>query len=177
MAHLMSTLKARTIPLALIAALALPAPALAWGKNEQNFTKGVVAALIAGALIKEMNKPAQAQPLPRPQPIYQPPVYEQPIYQQPPVYQPPVYHQPPVYQPAPSVYTTAAAQAFNSYSRNERLRIQSTLANYGYYRGGIDGSFGPGTYQAVTAYAQAQGRLADLNTRGGAYGLYDGLIY
>lgn len=173
--------KSKAIAATLVAALALPAPALAWGKNEQNFTKGVLAAIIAGAIIKDMNRNAHAQPQPQPvyvpprPPVYQPPVYQPPVYQ-PPVYQPPVY-QPPVYQPAPSVYTTPAAQAFNSYSRNERLRIQSTLANYGYYRGGIDGSFGPGTYQAVAAYAQAQGRLADLNTRGGAYGLYDGLIY
>lgn len=164
---------------ALVAALAAPAPALAWGKNEQNFAKGVVAALIAGAIIKEMNRPARAQPLPEPiyvPPRHQPPVYQPPVYQ-PPVYQPPVYHTPPRHQPAPSVYTTAAAQAFNSYSRNERLRIQATLSNYGYYRGAIDGSFGPGTYQAVASFAQAQGRLADLDTRGGAYGIYDGLIY
>ena len=172
----MISLKTKAITATLIAALALPAPALAWGKNEQNFTKGVIAAIIAGAIIKDMNRTARAQPQPQPQPVYQPPVYHQPPVYQPPVYQPPVY-QPPVYQPAPSVYSTAAAQAFNSYSRNERLRIQSTLANYGYYRGGIDGAFGPGTYQAVTAYAQSQGRLADLNTRGGAYGIFDGLIY
>lgn len=164
------SLKSKAIAVTLMAAMALPAPALAWGKNEQNFTKGVIAAIIAGAIIKDMNRQSHAQPQPQPQPVYQPPVY------QPPVYQPPAY-QPPVYQPAPSLYSTAAAQAFNSYSRNERLRIQSTLANYGYYRGGIDGNFGPGTYQAVTTYAQSQGRLAELNTRGGAYGLYDGLIY
>jgi hypothetical protein len=179
---------------ALIAALALPLPAFAWGKDEQNFTKGVVTALIAGALINNMSGQAQAQPRPQPiyeprhpryqEPVYQPPVYRQPVYQAP-VYQQPVYpapvYQAPVYQQptyrAPSVYTTPAAQAFNSYSRNERLRIQSTLANYGYYTGAIDGAFGPGTYRAVVTFAQSKGRLAELDTRGGAYTLYDGLIF
>ncbi len=176
MLPLMSTLKTKAVAATLVAALALPAaPALAWGKNEQNFTKGVVTALIAGALIQDWNRRAHAQP--QPQPVYvppRPPVYQPPVYQ-PPVYQQPVY-QPPVYQPAPSVYNTPAALAFNTYSRNERLRIQATLANYGYYRGGIDGNFGPGTYQAIASYAQAQGKFQELQTRGGAYGIYDGLI-
>ncbi len=47
----------------------------------------------------------------------------------------------------------------------------------GYYYGGIDGAFGPGTYNAVTAYARAAGASGSLGSTGGAYALYDGLIY
>ena len=36
--------------------------------------------------------------------------------------------------------------------------IQRRLAVFGYYDGGVDGSFGPGTYSAITAYANAQGQ-------------------
>ena len=95
------------------------APALAWGKNEQNFTKGVLATLLVQGIIRSNEKPG-----------YRPPVY----YQQPPVYyqQPaPIYYAPaPVYQAPPmySIYGTPTAEAFNSYTLNERRRIQSTLS-------------------------------------------------
>jgi peptidoglycan hydrolase-like protein with peptidoglycan-binding domain len=81
--------------------------------------------------------------------------------------------------PAPrgSIYRTPAAQAFNSYSHNERKAIQRSLRAYGYYSGGIDGAFGPGTYNAISAYARASGASGNLNTTGGAYALYDGLIF
>lgn len=130
------------------------APAMAWGKNEQNFLKGVAAALLVGALINEANKNKR-------QPVYQP----QP--------QRPVYYNP---QPV-SIYQTPTAQAFNTYTLNERRRIQSTLSAYGYYRGSIDGSFGPNTYGAIQAYASRTNRVASLNTRAGAYGLLDGLLF
>ena len=147
------------------AVVAAPAaPALAWGKDEQNFTKGVLATLMAGAVIRDLNHHARLNEEAQ-RPTYQP---RQPVYYQ---AQPPV-----VYQPVQSIYQTPAAMAFNSYSRNERIRIQAMLAKSGDYYGNIDGSFGPGTYQAVTSYASRTGKMAALETRGGAYGLYDQLI-
>ena len=41
--------------------------------------------------------------------------------------------------------------------------------------GGIDGAFGPGTYNAITAYARDEG--VSLSTTAKAYGAYDGLLY
>lgn len=137
------------------------APALAWGKSEQDMAKGALAVLLLGAIMRDAQHHANES---RPQPTYPQPTYYQP---QPPVYQPPVQ----------SIYGTPAAQAFQSYDLNERRRIQGTLANYGYYHGNVDGSFGPATYQALTAYASRSGKMAALETRGGAYGLMDGLLY
>jgi peptidoglycan hydrolase-like protein with peptidoglycan-binding domain len=51
------------------------------------------------------------------------------------------------------------------------------LAQWGYYRGGIDGSFGPGTYSAVVAYARDEGQGRNIGSTAGAFGVYDGLIY
>ena len=110
-----------------------------------------------------------------------------PIYHEPPA---PVYrvvpdepryyhgqgHVKPVHQ-AQSIYRTPLAQAFNSYSRAERRLIQRRLAQWRYYRGVVDGSFGPGTYSAVVAYARDEGQARNLGTTAGAFGVYDGLIY
>lgn len=74
-----------------------------------------------------------------------------------------------------SIYSTPAARAFQSYSLSERKAIQRNLRAWGYYRGGIDGSFGPGTYNAVVAYARDEG--ASLRNTASAYGVYDGMIY
>ena len=127
-------------------------PALAWGKNEQQFLTGVLSVLAVQALIREANHRAKVT-----QPRYQYPVR---------------------YEPAPvSIYSSTTAQAFNSYTDNEQRRIQSTLSAYGYYKGSIDGSFGPGTYNAVTLYANRTGKTAMLDTRAGAYGLLDGLLF
>lgn len=154
-------------------ALGAVAPAHALGKNEQKFLQGVAAALIVNAIVKEARRPA-------PQPRYIQPQYVQPQYVQ------PRYHEP-QHEPrrrhhydegrSVSIYRTSAAVAFNSYSREERRLIQRRLAGYGYYRSGIDGSFGPGTYNAIAAYARDAGVGEKLTSREGAYGVYDGLIY
>lgn len=133
------------------------APASAWGQREQDFTKGALTALVLGAIVRDARQHHAYD--------NRPPVYY-------PVQPRPVYH-----APAQSYYATPAAQAFQSYTNGERRRIQAALANYGYYVGYVDGSFGPGTYRAITAYARESGQMAMLETRGGAYGLLDSLIY
>ncbi len=164
--------KMKTAAVAGITALAVAAgttPAMAWGKKEQGFVAGVATALIVGELIKK----GHAAPAP--------------VYRTAP---------PPAYVPAPaygsgydhdgyrgkhhkggstSIYATPAAQAFNSYSRRERMAIQRNLRAAGYYYSSVDGAFGPGTYNAVVAYARDSG--ISLRNAGGAYSLYDGLIY
>lgn len=77
---------------------------------------------------------------------------------------------------APSVYSTIAAQSFNSYTTAERRAIQRQLSNFGYYTGSIDGAFGPGTYSAVQAYARDAGGSRQLDSQAGSFGLYDRLI-
>ncbi len=130
------------------------APAHAWGDKEQGFVAGVATAIIIDELLKQERKAREAKKAP----VYKPaPVYEQPTYG--------------------SVYSTPAARAFNSYSRGERKAIQRSLRALGYYHGGIDGAFGPGTYNATVAYARAAGASGHLNSSGGAYAIYDGLIY
>ncbi len=162
-----TTMKRATI--AAVAALsiaAIPAtPAHAWGEKEQNFVAGVATAVIVGQIIKQNKRNYRA-----PAPMY----YTEPRQ---PVYQQPTYQQPTYHQPTASIYNTAAARAFQSYSTGERRLIQKRLAAYGYYTGGIDGSFGPGTYRAVVAFARDEGAIRNLESAGGAYTLYDGLIY
>ncbi len=174
---------------ALSLSLGAAAPAQALGKNERNFLKGVVATVIVGAILNDANKRAVAAPQPRYEPQYEP-QYE-PRYE--PQYTPPRYepqYEPrrePRYEPrrdtgrvvgsSGSVNSTVAAQTFNSYSPAQRRAIQTRLRGYGYYTGGIDGAFGPGTYRAVTAYARDSGGANQLQNRAGAYGVYDGLIY
>ena len=68
-------------------------------------------------------------------------------------------------------------RAFQNYSAAERKAIQRNLRAWGYYRGGIDGSFGPGTYNAVVAYARDEGASGNLKSTSGAYAVYDGLIF
>lgn len=181
------TVKIRKAATTAVAAITLAAmastPADAWGKNEQNFLKGAAVTAVIGAIILNAQKSraapqAQRQYQELPQAQYQPqyqaprPIYQQPVYQQP-VYQQPVRYQP-TYQP--SVQSTPAARAFNSYTAAERRQIQARLADWGYYRGGIDGAFGPETYRAITAYANDQQTAGKLSTVGGAYGLYEQLI-
>ena len=135
----------RTLVAALTAAslvATLPAaPALAWGDKEQGFVAGVATAVIIDQLLKADRRARTIQPAP-------------------------VYNFVEPGRPAPattSIYRTPAAQAFQSYSPAERKAIQRQLRAWGYYRGGIDGSFGPGTYSAVTAYAADEGLTARLS--------------
>lgn len=127
-------------------------PALAWGKNEQQFLAGVAATILFQEILRDAKR-------------HQRPVYQQPVYQDPVRYQP------------TSVYSTPVGQAFNAYSDNEQRRIQSTLSAYGYYHGAIDGSFGPSTYNALAMYASRTNRTALMDTRSGAFSLLDGLLF
>jgi hypothetical protein len=153
---LLSLTSARTTLIAGLTALsvaAVPAaPALAWGEKEQGFVAGVATAVIIDEILKNGRK---ARAYDRGQTAA--PVYVEPR---------PVYN---------SIYSTPAARAFQSYSLSERKAIQRNLRAWGYYRGGIDGSFGPRTYDAVVSYARDEG--ASLRTTGSAYGVYDGMIY
>ncbi len=151
--------------IAAVAALSIVAipvtPAHAWGEKEQNFVAGVATAIIVGEIIKNNKRNNR-----RPAPMY----YADPQPQ--PVYRAPTYH-----QPTASIYSSAAARAFQSYSSSERRLIQKRLAAYGYYSGGADGAFGPATYRAIVAYARDEGAIRNLETTGGSYTLYDGLIF
>lgn len=127
------------------------APALAWGDKEQSFVAGVATAVIIDEILKQNRKSREARRAPEV-----------------------VYVERPTHSTG-SIYSTPAARAFNNYSLSERKAIQRNLRAWGYYRGGIDGSFGPGTYNAITAYARDEG--ASLGSTGSAYGVYDGLIF
>ena len=124
-------------------------PALAWGKNEQQFLSGVAATILFQEILRDARR-------------HQQPRYQAPVR----------------YEPAPvSIYGSPVGQAFNAYSDNEQRRIQSTLSAYGYYHGSIDGSFGPGTYNALAMYASRTNKTALLSSRAGAFGLLDGLLF
>ena len=131
-------------------ALTTAAPANAWGKKEQSFLAGVVATVIVGQVIKEARKGQR--------------------------YQPPVYAPTPVYVPAPHYGTSVLGQAFAEYSPSSKRAIQTRLRNYGYYRGGIDGSFGPGTRGALEAYARDTGNTGLTQSRDGAVRLMNALL-
>ena len=147
--------KTRTALAATVTAAALAlttaAPAQAWGKNEQNFLKGVLATVIVGQIIKESRK------------------NNRPTYYQTPA-------PTPVYVPAPHYGTSVLAQAFAEYSPASKRAIQNRLRNYGYYRGGIDGSFGPGTRSALEAYARDSGNPGATQSRDGAVSLMNALL-
>jgi hypothetical protein len=129
------------------------APSYAWGQREQDVLKGVLATILIGTLITQANKKPKAQPVPQQQPQ-------------------------PIYVPAPiSIYQTPVAARFNAYNDSRQRRIQSTLSAYGYYRGAIDGSFGPGTYNATVAYANATGKSGLLGTQAGANSIFTSLLF
>ncbi len=171
--HFKSTALAAVTALSVV--LTTVAPAQALGKNERNFLKGVAAAVIVGALINDARARTVPAPQPKPQPQYRPRPYQD-DYRPRPQYE---EHRSSgrVIGSNQSVHTTIAAQAFNSYSVAQRRSIQTRLRSFGYYTGGIDGAFGPGTYRAVQAYARDSGGAAQLQTRAGTYGVFDSLIY
>lgn len=159
---LLSVMNAKTTLIAGLTALsiaAIPAtPALAWGEKEQGFVAGVATAVIVDELLKN-NRKAR---------LYDRGYTAAPTYVEP----RPVYAEP---RHTTSIYATPAGRAFQSYSLRERKAIQRNLRAWGYYRGGIDGAFGPGTYNAVAAYARDEGQ--SLRSNAAAYGVYDGLLY
>ncbi len=62
--------------------------------------------------------------------------------------------------PDPSQPT--AAPVLRNGSKGQDVKdLQSRLAGLGYYTGDIDGEFGPGTKEAVTAFQKANGLEAD----------------
>ncbi len=159
---LLSVMNAKTTLIAGLAALSIAAvpatPALAWGEKEQGFVAGVATAVIVDELLKNRRARMGAPVYVAPAPTYVEPrtVYVEPRH-------------------TTSVYATPAGRAFQSYSASERKAIQRKLRAWGYYRGGIDGAFGPSTYNAVAAYARDEG--TSLATSANAYGVYDGLLY
>ena len=159
---LLSVINAKTTLIAGLTAFSIAAvpatPALAWGDKEQGFVAGVATAVIVDELLKN-NRKAR---------LYDRGYTAGPTYVEP----RPVYVEP---RHTSSIYSTPAARAFQSYSLSERKAIQRNLRAWGYYRGGIDGSFGPGTYNAVAAYARDEGQ--SIRSNAAAYGVYDGLIY
>lgn len=161
---LLSVTKAKTTLIAGLTALSIAAvpatPALAWGDKEQGFVAGAATAIIVDELLKN-NRKARLYDQGYGAPSYREPRYAEPRYVEP--------------RHTVSVYDTPAARAFQNYSLSERKAIQRHLRAYGYYRGGIDGSFGPGTYNAVAAYARDEGQ--SLRSTSNAYGVYDGLLY
>jgi Putative peptidoglycan binding domain len=162
---LLSVMNAKNTLIAGLTALSIAAvpatPALAWGDKEQGFVTGVATAVIVDELLKNRRARMGA-------PVYAAPTYAAPTYVEP----RPVYVEP---RHTTSIYATPAGRAFQSYSLRERKAIQRNLRASGYYRGGIDGSFGPGTYNAVADYASDEGQ--SLRSTSAAYGVYDGLLY
>ncbi|WP_022702591.1 peptidoglycan-binding domain-containing protein [Pseudorhodobacter ferrugineus] len=178
-------LTSKTIAFATALSLTLGAavPAHAWGRNEQNFLKGVAAALIVGAIVHEGQKTRNA-PQTAPKQTYRQPVYQEPAPRQTRQHQP-RYQEPKVKtgrvigQTSPygsGVNDTTAARVFNRYSYAERIAIQRQLARFGYYSGTLDGSFGPRTHQAVYEFARKAGKQQALASSSGAYRVYDALL-
>jgi len=137
------------------------------GERERDFLKGVAATVIVGAIVNDIKQKSRAQAQRRyvePQRYYQP----QPVYAE------PRRHVERTYQP--SIYNIPAAQTFNNYSPRDKRAIQQELARFGYYRGSIDGIWGPGTHRAVQAYARDTGYSGGIGSQSGAYSFYDGLL-
>ena len=159
---LLSVMNAKTTLIAGLTALSIAAvpatPALAWGEKEQGFVAGVATAVIVDELLKNRRARLGGPVYAAPAPVY---VEPRPVYAEP--------------RHTTSIYATPAGRAFQSYSLRERKAIQRNLRAWGYYRGGIDGSFGPGTYNAITAYARDEGQ--SLKSASAAYGVYDGLLF
>lgn len=162
---LLSVTKARTALIAAATAAAVAAvpasPALALSEKDKAFLGGVATAVIVEELLKNRRARLYGQPYVPAREYVAPPTYREPVYREP--------------TRTTSLYATPAAKAFQSYSLSERKAIQRNLRAWGYYHGGIDGAFGPGTYSAITAYARDEGM--SLSTSAKAYGVYDGLLF
>lgn len=161
---------------ALSLAAALPAPAHAWGEKEQNALAALAVVGVVGTLLYKDQQRKRAGGVSRqyvapryqePAPVYRAPAYQEPAYREPARYQP---------DQGSGIYSTAAARAFNSYTHEERRRIQSRLAGAGYYHGGIDGAFGPMTYRAIMAIAGDSTGTDQVSTMRGAFEFYDTLL-
>ena len=75
---------------------------------------------------------------------------------------PPAVPEPAPAPPSPQPLPEAPARVFRNGSRGAEVRkIQEQLAGLGFYRGPLDGDFGPGTEAAVKAFQQAQGMAVD----------------
>ncbi|MFZ5710427.1 MAG: peptidoglycan-binding domain-containing protein [Pseudomonadota bacterium] len=172
------------------AVAAAPAgPALALGKNEQNFLKGVLAAVAVGVLLNQARKSDNVSRAPTPvyrEPVYREPAYATPTYRSPaygaPTYRNGDYSRIPTYRendysriPSYGTVTPAARSAFLNYSPPMRRAIQARLADYGYYTGAIDGIWGPRTDAALRSYAADAGLSARLGSYSGAVSVLDSL--
>ncbi len=172
---MLAALRTPKTALAAVTALAIaataPAPALAWGKNEQNFLKGMLAAAAIAAIVDHNRKSNAAEPDYR---------YRDDRYydrsprrdsrfddrwrdDRRPDYRPPAHH-------------SGAAAAFAEYSPASKRAIQTRLRAYGYYHGAIDGVWGPGTRAAIEAYARDTGNARALDSRDGSVRLLNGLL-
>jgi Putative peptidoglycan binding domain len=160
---LMTAKSSLVAAIAALSIVAVPAtPALALGDKEKGFVIGVATAVIAEELIKRSRL---ARTVPQtPQVVY----VDRPTVST---------SNSATTSYDTSIYRTPAARAFNSYSVSERRAIQRNLRAWGYYRGGIDGVFGPGTYSAISAYATDEGASGKLDSTTGAFAVYDGLIF
>lgn len=161
---------------ALVAATALGTiPGTARAANG-DITKGLVMGVVGGLAVNQLlnSQNGQARAVTRSTPVYTQP---QPVYTQPrPVYRERRYeHRHHRAYRAP--FTTASAHvAFNSQGYHTRRAIQYRLAQQGYYNGGIDGLWGPGTASAVYTYARTHGRLDMLGSVRASERLYHGIL-
>lgn len=158
----------RAVAAAVALALTLPAaaPAMADGRDTRNFLKGVAAAVIVGAIINEAGKAKARERDPYP-------------YGHGAGYGPTYGHDrrpAPVYTPPAPAYHSALALAFAEYSPASKRAIQARLRAYGYYRGAIDGAYGPATRAAIEAYARDTGNTRALTSRDGTVTLLNGLL-
>ena len=174
---------------ALSMAIAGTAPAQATHKNQRALLGVLAGAAIVGILANDARQ-KRAQPryveeprYPAPQPQYFAPRYDDDARYDDRYgdrrYDDRRYddrrYEAPRYQPVPQ-YASPVTEAFREYSVASRRAIQTRLRAYGYYRGAIDGIYGPGTRNAIEAYARDTGNSGLLGTRNGTVTLLNGLL-
>ena len=157
----------------------LAAPAQAFGDRERAFMQGVATAVIVDRLIDNGKDNARQQPryYTEPQrPRYNDDrrYYDDGRYRQ----DNRRYEEPrrPQHSYGYGATSNSAARAFSEYTPATRRAIQRTLSDYGYYRGSIDGQWGPGTSRAIEAYARDEGRISLLGSRDGAIRLMNSIL-